>query len=199
MLQAHSGADSLSEDHLDMNDMSFPDPAARLRKHVQDRLHLLEKSGQCPVCNTTQWTLLNNNDVTTQLPGWPTYALACERCGFVRHHLRSIFDGDELLAAPGEHGSRVAGGANASVLEAKVAVLEKIAASTDDMLAELRWDMKAVRSKQEEDYRSLADKISDHSGSLSEKISGSALRLYIAVGVVAAGVLGITAKGFKLF
>ncbi len=201
------GADSLSEDHFDAEDMSSPDPAARLRKHVQDRLHVLERNGQCPVCNTTQWMLLNWNDVTlqattTQPSKWPTYALACGNCGLVRHHLRSIFDGSEKLSFPGGSDSRVGfgdGGRGDRALEAKVAVLEKIAASTDDLLAELRWDLKAVRGKQDEDYRSLADRISGGAEGLSEKVASSALRICIAGGLAVAGVVGVMAKGFRWF
>ena len=199
----------MSEDHLDAEEITFPDPAARLRKHVQDRLHVLEKNGQCPVCNTTQWALLNSSDVAphrtaTQFSGWPTYALACGNCGFVRHHLKTIFDGAATLGyAAHEDGSRVAGGDvgahNGNLLEAKVAVLEKIAAMTEDLLAELRWDMKAVRSKQEEDYRSFAERMASHSEKLSEKVSGSTLKLYGAVGLAAACVLGVVAKGFRWF
>ena len=179
-----------------------------MRKHVQDRLNVLEKNGQCPVCNTTQWALLNGHDGTPQkpatpLPGWPTYALACGHCGFVRHHLRSIFDGNETLGAPGNGSSRVAGGdgggSNGFTLEARVAVLEKMAASTEDLLAELRWDLKAVRSRQEEDYRSSTDRISDQSEKLAETISGSTLRLYVAGGLAVVSVLATMAKGFRWF
>lgn len=39
--------------------------------------------------------------------------------------------------------------------EARVAVLEKIASSTEAMLAEIRTDLKLVREKQNDDYREL--------------------------------------------
>ena len=194
----------MSELHFDAKDPQPPDPAARLRKHVQDRLHVLEKTGQCQVCNANEWALLNSSDVTTQitttqLSGWPTYALACGKCGFVRHHLRSIFDGNVTLPSPGEHGSHLAGVPSDTVLEARVAVLGKIAASTEDLLAELRWDMKAVRSKQEEDYRLLADKMSGHSEKLSALAGGFTLRLYALGGLAVAGLLALVAKSLRWF
>ncbi len=191
------------EDYVPAQDLSAADAAARLRAHVQDRLNLLEKNGHCQVCNTTQWVLLSDataQNSAAQLPGWPTYALACGTCGFVRHHLKSIFDGSggQAYAAGGaaRPGSR---GDEAAPLDAKVAVLERIAASTDDLLAELRWDVRAMRCKQEDDYRSLAERMAEQAGGLSATVSGATRRLYFAGGMAVLGVVCVMAKGFRWF
>ncbi len=85
------------------------------------------------------------------------------------------------------------------MLEARLAVLEKIATSTEDLLAELRWDMKAVRGRQEEDCRLSADRMSNHSEKLTDMIGGSTLKLSVAGGLAVAGVLVAMAKGFRWF
>ncbi len=194
------------DDYVHAKGPSSADDAARLRTHVQDRLNLLEKNGHCQVCNTTRWVLLSSGDAAgqttaTQLAGWPTYALACGNCGFVRHHLKSIFDGNDSLAYPDADGSRLAAvpGPGDRMLEAKIAVLEKIAASTDDLLAELRWDLRAVRCKQEDDFRSLAERIGGHAEKLAETMSGSTLKLCAVFGLAVLGLLGVMAKGFRWF
>jgi hypothetical protein len=71
-------------------------------------------------------------------------------------------------------------------MEARVAVLEEIAATTKSMLADMRVDVKTIRDKQEADYRSLAG-----------KISGETLKLYVAGGLAVAAVLGVLTHGFK--
>ena len=70
-------------------------------------------------------------------------------------------------------------------MEARVAVLEKIASNTEAMLTELRADVKAIRTQQESDYRALA-----------EKISGETLRLYLAGAAAALALMALIAKGF---
>lgn len=86
-----------------------------------------------------------------------------------------------------------------AVMEARVAVLEEIAATTKSMLAEVRADIKSIREKQETDYRGLHERISATELRLYEKISATELRLYLAGGAVAAGLAALMAKGFRWF
>jgi hypothetical protein len=98
--------------------------------------------------------------------------------GRAQPHLPAEPETSDFLAPKG-------GGRHDPGMEARLAVLEEIAASTKDVLREMRADLKVVREKQETDYRSL----------YAVGVT-AALGLATLSFMLAGGLAGIMAKGF---
>lgn len=73
--------------------------------------------GQCQVCGSSEWYVIQNPHMKTvaMIPmgsedgealfagGVPAVTLTCQRCGFVRQHVKSLFDGYVKGLKDGSH------------------------------------------------------------------------------------------------
>jgi len=75
---------------------------------VDERINLRINHNKCPFCGTDDWYIMSQNIRSKNIVGmvlainWvgvAAYTLFCQKCGYVRQHVKSIVDG---LVSPTE-------------------------------------------------------------------------------------------------
>jgi C4-type Zn-finger protein len=71
----------------------------KLADSVDAKLRQKGAKHECPICTNKTWYLIGNEARSTIIPfvsaldSIETYTFACQRCGFVRQHLKVVVDG----------------------------------------------------------------------------------------------------------